>query len=111
MSGQPQTDKTSGTYICPWNLSDVEKLVIAACYDAILDVGSLDVVSIICGEQSTSEGWKGAGNVVVFELVHLPAGDCDTIICRRSVIARFDEFGALFGERVERMDELGRFRH
>lgn len=95
-----------GSPVCPRNFANVEELVVASRDDAILDVGPLDVVSVFCSEQSTSQSRKWTGNIIILELVHLPAGDFDAIICRGNILARLDELGILPGKRVERVDEL-----
>ena len=59
------------------------------------------------GEMESVEGGEGGGDVVVLELVHLPAPDLAPVCVGRVVEGRLDEFWVLRGEAVEGRDERG----
>ena len=96
--------KRKKAYVCPRDLSDVKKLVVSSCDDSI----SRSTVLLLRlrlvlpnGEKTPCEGREGRWDVVILELVHLPALDRDVWYRRRGILNRLDEFGRSFVKRVE----------
>ena len=79
-------------HIGPRNLADIEEFVIAACDDPILHIGTFCIVGIFSCEETPSKGGKRAGDIIIFELVHFPAGDLDRLISGRFIGRSLDEF-------------------
>ena len=88
-------------HVGPRNLSDVEELVIAAYDDPIFDIGTFFFVDIFSREETTRKGGKRAGNIIIFELVHFPAGNLDRIICGCFIVGTLDELWFLRRELIE----------
>lgn len=88
-------------HVGPRSLADVKELVIAAYNDPILDIGIFCFVSNFSCEETTRKGGKRAGDIIIFELVHFPAGNLDRIIRRCFIVGTLDEFWFLRGELVE----------
>lgn len=88
-------------HVGPRNLADVEELVIATYDDPILDIGTFCFVGIFSCEETTRKGGKRAGNIVIFELVHFPAGNLDRIICGCFIVGTLDELWFLRREVIE----------
>ena len=61
------------TYGGPRNFADIEELVITSNDDAVLFPPTSPAMAYLSCEQTTSESRKWGRDVVVFELVHLPA--------------------------------------
>ena len=88
-------------HVGPRNLADIEELVIAACSDPILHIGTFCFIDIFSCEETPSKGRKRAGDVIIFELVHFPAGYLNRLVCRCFIGGGLDEFGVLRRELVE----------
>ena len=93
--------RESCAHVGPRNLADVKELVIATYDDPILYIGTFCFVGIFSCEEPTGKGRKRAGDIVIFELVHLPAGNLDRIICGCFIVGTLDEFWFLRRELVE----------
>jgi hypothetical protein len=94
--------KRKKAYICPRNLSDVKKLVVSSCDDSISGSTVLLLRLVFPnGEKTPCESRKGRWDIVILELVHLPALDRDLWYRRRGILDRLDEFGRFFVKRVE----------
>jgi hypothetical protein len=92
------------THICPGDLSDIEELVISASDDAVLYITVLGF--IISSEKAACKGWERAGNVIVFELVHLPTRYEDTVVFRSYIFGWFDQFWLPCRDGIESFDEF-----
>jgi hypothetical protein len=96
------------SYGCPWNLTDVEKLVIPPRDDPISrSIALLFRLILSHGEQASRERRERRRDVVILELVHPPALDRELGDGRRGILDRLDELGRLFVERMEVGDQLG----
>jgi hypothetical protein len=62
------------THSRPWNLSNIEELVVSSYNNPVFPRLVLD----LRGEQTSCKSRKRRRNVIIFELVHLPALNLDT---------------------------------
>ena len=96
------------TYRRPWDFAYIEELVVTSNDNPVflLFARAFPTLVRLSCEQAASESWERGWDIVVLELVHLPAPDGHLWGFRGDIFRTFDQLWIILGDPYQLVDEF-----